>query len=102
MIADDFNKVEKGKFIASLDYTGSIQASPPMQNSIYIPGIGPFSFEELNEFVKGKQAISHMLDIQGSPGNWNTSEYMRGLYNGLVLAGIEFGLTTTDDLKKWE
>ncbi len=30
--------------------------------------------------------LNEILKIQGLSGNWNTSEYMRGLYNGLELA----------------
>ncbi|QHA00540.1 hypothetical protein [Dehalobacter restrictus] len=30
--------------------------------------------------------VEKMRVIQGTDGNWNTSEYMRGLYNGLELA----------------
>lgn len=35
---------------------------------------------------KGRQTISDMIDIQCSDGNWNYSEYMLGLANGLIAA----------------
>lgn len=93
MIADDFNK----------------ETNFPNSEGFSIPGLGTFTFKEiafmkscmprLDKMNKGKKAIKDMLAIQGQPGNWDHSEYMIGLHNGLVLAGIEFGLTTIDDLK---
>jgi len=40
-------------------------------------------FHDLEARVDG---IDDMVAIQCSDGNWNTSEYMRGLANGLLLA----------------
>ena len=31
-------------------------------------------------------AVRSLLEVQGKDGNWNHSEYMLGLYNGLELA----------------
>lgn len=33
-----------------------------------------------------REVINELRDVQGADGNWNYSEYMRGLYNGLELA----------------
>jgi hypothetical protein len=32
------------------------------------------------------QKIREVRDVQGRDGNWNSSPYMRGLYNGLEMA----------------
>lgn len=32
------------------------------------------------------QKISELIDIQGSKGNWDSSPYMTGLFNGLEMA----------------
>ena len=32
------------------------------------------------------EGLKDLIKIQGQKGNWNASEYMTGLYNGLVLA----------------
>lgn len=34
----------------------------------------------------GIETINSLRDIQGSEGNWNYSEYMLGMFNGLELA----------------
>lgn len=36
--------------------------------------------------MKGIDALREIVKTQSSPGNWNYSEYMRGLFNGLELA----------------
>lgn len=38
------------------------------------------SYEEI------EKQIRDVLEIQGRSGNWDTNEYMWGIYNGLVLA----------------
>jgi hypothetical protein len=30
--------------------------------------------------------LRHMVDVQGTDGNWNYDPYMQGLYNGLEFA----------------
>lgn len=32
------------------------------------------------------QILRELRDIQGMPGNYDTSDYMRGMYNGIELA----------------
>lgn len=53
-------------------------------------------------------SINSLRDIQGQPGNWDDSEYMRGLYNGLELASAtlegrdpEYKTDTFEDLKEF-
>lgn len=40
------------------------------------------------EKMKAEMAakLDDLLKIQGTDGNWNYNEYMRGLYNGLEMA----------------
>lgn len=106
MIADDFKEVTEPVKNGTLNWptedakvTFSNKILATKTQGVHIPDVGVFTFDELKGFVKGVKAIKDMLAIQGQPGNWDHSEYMIGLHNGLVLAGIEFGLTTIDDLK---
>jgi len=39
---------------------------------------------------KYEKDLSNMVDIQGQHGNWDVSQYMTGLYNGLELALATF------------
>lgn len=41
---------------------------------------------KFNEYKRSHNKIKEMKNIQGTDGNWNYNEYMRGMYNGLELA----------------
>ncbi len=100
MIADDFNKKEET--LASncwVGYTIDKQVILNTPTHISISGVGSITFDEIKQLVTAKQNLKNMLDIQGHAENWSVNEYMRGLYNGLVLAGISVGLTKDTDLK---
>src|SRR5690625_2848445 len=45
-----------------------------------------YAIQTVLDMKNPADAINDMRDVQGQPGNWDDSEYMRGLYNGLELA----------------
>lgn len=87
MIADDFNNNIYVTVIPNRELSCSCCFRPFNEG------------EELIKIIQVKQDLKNMLDIQGSDGNWNVDEYMLGLYNGLILAGICVGLTSNMDLR---
>lgn len=49
----------------------------------YLPKIQSLLDQQKAEIV---EKLQNIIDIQGSNGNWNYDQYMRGVYNGLALA----------------
>lgn len=41
--------------------------------------------QEIASYKKKIASMQNCLDIQGSDGNWNYDEYMRGMFNGMEL-----------------
>jgi len=37
-------------------------------------------------YKKRIESLKSCVEVQGTDGNWNFDEYMRGMYNGLELA----------------
>ena len=111
MIADTFNEMknEQAQEQTNISY-GSILAgciidprkwNPPVVFGINIPGVGSFKIEELKQLLTAKKHIQDMLNIQGTSGNFDSSEYMRGLCNGLILAINCFGGEEVELKSSW-
>lgn len=44
----------------------------------------------INKYMEGLKSLENMVSIQTTDGNWNYSEYMHGMANGLLGAASVF------------
>lgn len=90
-IADSFNKKGIEDFIIACDDL-VYQAKPNIIEGAIWDGQVPAPQLFYNKEPKSKtwsqriDQLIHVMNLQCSEGNWDTSEYMRGLANGLILA----------------
>lgn len=46
----------------------------------------PFEAKKLRDLKRGLRHSKAALKVQGTDGNWDVDEYMRGMYNGMAFA----------------